>query len=578
MYPKAHNDIFRPLDDGQIRLLLLQPGPVSEPLRGRLETVTLLRPPHYEALSYTWGDPERAEKLLVEDREVGITKNLHVALLHLRHATDVKALWVDALCICQEDHVEKSTQVRMMGDIFRNANRTWIWLGEASHEDEVVMEYLCTSARESAAADLPIHALQCFFGRAWFRRLWILQEALLSKQPIAVYGNKQTDFDRVVRLSTELIFDNLGNNRGDPFVHCYLERCLHEWDRLKEVLSERGGWPLVYAMPMTEQLQCTYFEDRVFALLGLATDADRESIRVDYTSSLERIQTELSAHLINSTDNPLAALHYMGVSDSSDQPSWSRDWREEKKVKWHFWRKAGDAQERWQILPKTQVRASGHPWLDAEAEKRAWRLTAADRGAGDAAHFSSDLKMLALQGVSVDTVGSVQLPPVDGDADSWKATCEAWRQTALDEASAYPGSQERLEAFCETLCRGSYRDDKGSLMTNCGEAYEAWIRGEDTSSSEGRPGNDFGFRMGQLRSGRSFVITSKGFVGLAPEKALAGDLVCFFMGNRDPFILRPKGTTSTEYRFIGETLITGMMEGELLAKADESEVTEFWIE
>lgn len=41
-------------------------------------------------------------------------------------------LWIDAVCIDQTDHREKSRQVAQMGDIYRDAERVLVWLGKLS--------------------------------------------------------------------------------------------------------------------------------------------------------------------------------------------------------------------------------------------------------------------------------------------------------------------------------------------------------------------------------------------------------------------------------------------------------------
>jgi len=567
--------LFHPLEEGQIRLLQLQPGTSASPLNCQLGTVSLKDRPPFNALSYVWGAPENTETITLNGVSVRVTKNLHVALQYLRHESETTTLWVDALCICQADNVEKGKQVTMMGDIYGVAKLTWIWLGEASQEDDAVMEYLCANDKRRDPAELPIGALQYFFGRPWFRRLWVLQEALLSPQPIAKNGDKETSFERVVQLSTDLILKNLGNGRGDPFVNCRLRHCLHEWDRLKHILSGRGGWGLDYAMPMTEQLECTLLEDRVYALLGLSTESDRRFIKPDYARPLAETQTRTCAHLISSPENPLAALHYMGIRGNSDSdlPSWARDWSQPKGVDWHFWRKTDSAQERWHFLPKTEAGIS-QDWLQVEDKELGWQMEG--KAESDVARFSNDLRILALRGISVDTVDSVHRAALlDEGRTSWKKKCESWKTLAADKAKAYPDREARFDAFCKTLCFGRYRDAQGNSSTHCSEAYEAWIRSDDSTDGVGRTMSDFEFRTERYGLGRAFIITTRGWVGMAPEHTDRGDVVCFFRGSLDPFILRPKGGMYQE--FIGETLITGMMDGEWVEGADLRNITEFWI-
>jgi hypothetical protein len=43
-------------------------------------------------------------------------------------------LWIDAICINQEDITERGHQVQLMGRVCSKATRVLVWLGEASEE------------------------------------------------------------------------------------------------------------------------------------------------------------------------------------------------------------------------------------------------------------------------------------------------------------------------------------------------------------------------------------------------------------------------------------------------------------
>jgi len=49
-------------------------------------------------------------------------------------------LWIDQLCINQDDHEERSVQVAMMSQIYRNAAWLLVWLGPSSMDSLRLME------------------------------------------------------------------------------------------------------------------------------------------------------------------------------------------------------------------------------------------------------------------------------------------------------------------------------------------------------------------------------------------------------------------------------------------------------
>lgn len=86
----------------------------------------------YSALSYAWGSASDLSPISVNGLEVLVTHNLYLALESLREDTDI-ILWVDAICINQNDFQEKNHQVAFMGDIYAYAQMTKVWLGPADN-------------------------------------------------------------------------------------------------------------------------------------------------------------------------------------------------------------------------------------------------------------------------------------------------------------------------------------------------------------------------------------------------------------------------------------------------------------
>jgi hypothetical protein len=67
---------------------------------------------------------------------IQVRENLFAALWHLRSETETKVLWIDALCINQEDVVERSAQVSMMGEIYSHAFQVQVWLCQGSKDTQ----------------------------------------------------------------------------------------------------------------------------------------------------------------------------------------------------------------------------------------------------------------------------------------------------------------------------------------------------------------------------------------------------------------------------------------------------------
>ena len=65
--------------------------------------------------------------------------------------------------------------------------------------------------------------------------------------------------------------------------------------------------------------------------------------------------------------------------------------------------------------------------------------------------------------------------------------------------------------------------------------------------------------------GRGFFTTREGYIGLAPSRTTAGDLVCVIKGANVPFILRPTGEN---YFLVGECYCHGIMDGEVMLRKD----------
>jgi hypothetical protein len=117
--------------DNSIRLLRISRGILSGPVAVTLEFERLHEPmPAYKALSYVWGSSARVSQIIHEPTQEAIStsRNLYNARKGVREADQDRVIWVDALCINQEDRKETGVQVRKMNSMNTRASRVIVWL------------------------------------------------------------------------------------------------------------------------------------------------------------------------------------------------------------------------------------------------------------------------------------------------------------------------------------------------------------------------------------------------------------------------------------------------------------------
>jgi hypothetical protein len=192
-----------------IRLLKLHAGTPESVLSCNLEHTTLDQSPlpNFDALSYVWGSPE-GEKTSIYVCEgnmvytIQILPSLRAALCRLRQTTENRAIWIDALCINQSDHAERSQQVPMMGHIYRRARSVGIWLGEAAEESDVAFDFIpriidlsqFDQIIKDQSSTHQWYALSRLMNRSWFSRRWVVQELAFAKEARLYCGNKEVDW------------------------------------------------------------------------------------------------------------------------------------------------------------------------------------------------------------------------------------------------------------------------------------------------------------------------------------------------------------------------------------------------
>ncbi|MCJ1275389.1 hypothetical protein MMC21_003192 [Puttea exsequens] len=205
--PYKHHELR---DDKSLRLLKLRHAddPNSGIICDLLEVPPDQKIQKYEALSWTW-DSDGLSKTIVIDQEdkaynLKIPNNLYQALKVLREKHESRTLWVDAICINQQDLHEKNHQIPMMPSIYGDADRVCVWLGDASEDSDLAIDFmkeimddiwkfdeLCKpKLKDGRETGLYWKALFSLIMRPWFSRRWIVQEIALAKDGLIYCGPK----------------------------------------------------------------------------------------------------------------------------------------------------------------------------------------------------------------------------------------------------------------------------------------------------------------------------------------------------------------------------------------------------
>ncbi|CAK7211580.1 hypothetical protein SCUCBS95973_001163 [Sporothrix curviconia] len=212
-------------NEKEIRLLELFPGSGNDEVRVALYSAPIESLPPFEAISYCWGDASQVETILCNDTPLVITTSLHGALKRFRPAPGPDAkprtIWADAICIQQTDLVEKACQVMHMPQVYSQAWRVLVWLGEEEEDGSLdgVAESLAVAKEFLPDTPLDVEGLHQtaqgvlnkaralqkegrpnfldhdwvsllrLLERPWFRRKWVIQEVCLAKDAIVYCGN-----------------------------------------------------------------------------------------------------------------------------------------------------------------------------------------------------------------------------------------------------------------------------------------------------------------------------------------------------------------------------------------------------
>jgi hypothetical protein len=206
----------------------------QKPISCVLEKVSLKDPPKYSALSYRWGGSGR--QILVNDKLFIVTDKLEIALQHLQQDWKPLTLWVDAICINQQDTDEKAQQVRQMTDIYRRASQVLVWLGPAADGSDQVMDSLQLISQVCQKQYLRKIMKDIRGASSWRARADHLTDVIRNLEAAIATGG-QTDTHAIETLESGFKNADSPFLDGFPFAD-YTKLCHREWWSRTWVIQE----------------------------------------------------------------------------------------------------------------------------------------------------------------------------------------------------------------------------------------------------------------------------------------------------------------------------------------------------
>ncbi|MCJ1380894.1 hypothetical protein MMC17_004003 [Xylographa soralifera] len=580
--------------EGTFRILVLEKGRPQQPISCVLKHVSSLDRVEYEALSYAWDEQTTTGAELIHCNTVllWIQPNLASALRTLRHPSEDRVLWVDAICINQANPQEKATQVPVMRDIYANARQVIIWLGEERESDRGAFDFLRWLslhlddgygwARIKLEQSHNLKSVVNLLDREWFRRTWVVQELASAQSAVLIQGRDSIPWDIVSDVLTKLRHPSfLGNYMENRETQAALNSIL-AMETARRCVNGTFSLSLFQILLATCFNDCSDPRDKIFAVLGLAKDwLEKGGLVPDYSN--EATAEEVFKRFAMWDVKKNGQIRILSCATDPDQPSqlpsWAPDWR---KIK------------------------NGHPFVLYSGRT----MFSASANLAVEAWYSDHGRIFHTIGEVVDSVNTVGSEPSFcrltamssytnksneqiGNFVSWLTECH---QQAADLGEGL--SIGRYEQFWRTMTCGLTGDASPVPSEYEGYFREYWafmrssmdfvfpkpadqttLPSQEDESVPLSPIRNFSggdpdvmthalieSSFEKWSSRRRFCTTSHGRLACMPLEAQKGDLICILYGGEVPYLLRPHQTKPPDhYTVVGECYVDGIMHGEAVS-------------
>ncbi|TRX95899.1 hypothetical protein FHL15_003041 [Xylaria flabelliformis] len=581
----------------ELRLIRILPGEADEELRGTIVHEYLTSNPNYVAISYAWNDdnlfsdPDNSrgpDRLVVDDISfIPIGKNISSSLRQVRLVdNETDNMWIDAVCIDQGNLSERSAEVLHMRKIYQMARSVQIWLGPEKNDSGLALKlinhfpffacegdhsqpkpgsftWMRSTDMEQMEHDLDSNetrkmwlAVSCLFERAWWNRTWVAQEATIANDIVFMCGSATIDWWSIWMLLENLWAHSDWTTRVIPNGSTLLLTSAPArtilWMRQKQ-----GTFDLLQALYHLRPFQVSDPKDKIYGVLGLASDSESIVPQPDYAASPTQINISLlrSMTAVRGDLDWLTLLH--SYDGSKDKPSWLLDLGKRLSVV------SMNTSRSMLGASKFGFKACGPTIPSLEID--ACALTC------------------SLQGILVDEIDGLgadyghAFPPdtliqPGSKANAYNTHREVyraiWKTVVADQG--FEGTIESWRApssVSQALNIGDWFFWNQHLQFGQRSIAE-WVTRVDGNESDDKEEDldrdlDYQFDRSFRSSvgGRRIFTTKHGYLGLADNSIQKGDRLYVFLGGRMPVILRALGDG---FRFICECYTHGIMFGEAI--------------
>jgi hypothetical protein len=266
----------------------------------------------YSALSYRWGDLADPKLIYCNRVLFKVQPSLFQALFHIWSKDPELLIWVDAVCIDQNNFEELGSQVKIMGTVYQRARCVIIWLDEADEFTELAWTALLEASSPSAKAAGNLEARLAEKGllediwyslhnlgqREWFYRVWTFQELFLARQARVLCSNYEMDWDSFHAALDQLmaVLHLRVPSANSLKAKSTLQKLVGS---VKKLNTPNKSFTLTDLLVQTIHRSCDEPKDKIYALLGVlfrgqGLEYRKDAITVNYNASPEAVYTDVS--------------------------------------------------------------------------------------------------------------------------------------------------------------------------------------------------------------------------------------------------------------------------------------------